>query len=106
MDTDKSPENQSSVVATGATTLPSSSAPAPPPAASQESKSPNSSAGEVENTGSHEADPLTEAASAPTESDALKRPAADGLATEPKRYRLKRRKIKAAGAPKMPLTGW
>lgn len=71
----------------------------------QDSKSPASSSGDVENVLSSEADPTADGSGAVPESGAQKR-SADETQTLSKRYRLKRRKIKAAGAPKMYLTGY
>ncbi|XP_055911247.1 high mobility group protein 20A [Eupeodes corollae] len=109
METDKPMESQPStcnVEPTGPTSPPPltplvqpSCLPLPDP------KSPVSSSGEIENVLSSEADPVADGSGVAAESTSQKRSAGDAQ-TDAKRYRLKRRKIKAAGAPKMPLTGY
>lgn len=80
----------------------------PPTSVIPESKSPTSSSGEIEHllSISSEPDPFPEGLGTCPESNVMKRRAHDTKPTDAKRYRLKRRKIKAVGAPKMPLTGY
>ncbi|XP_055841599.1 high mobility group protein 20A [Episyrphus balteatus] len=109
MENDKSVETQpsiSNVEPTASSLTPSGILVEPQPPSLQEPKSPGSSSGEIENVLSSEADPVVDVSGNAADSGFLKRTADDVAQTDAKRYRLKRRKIKAAGAPKMPLTGY